>query len=295
VKPNFPVLDINDWASEFYDHTIAELEQLSVKAMPKNPPGNPGLIIWPESPAPFFVADPRLRHWLVAIAQDTNSYLIIGSLGATENPPAGQQPQLLNSALVVDPQGNFMGRYDKIHLVPFGEYVPFQNLLFFASKLTRDVGDFGRGTERRVFDLHGTKTGVFICYESIFPDEVREFAANGSQVFVNISNDGWYGESSAPFQQLDMNRMRAIENHRWILLSTNSGTTASIDPYGRVVKKAPRNIRTAIVVPFAPMIESTFYSRNGDVFAWICVVISLLAVFFRFRIAARTMIEAPTT
>ena len=295
VQPNFPVLDSNDWASEFYDHTIAELEQLSVKAMPKNPPGNPGLIIWPESPAPFFVADPRLRHWLVAIAQDTNSYLIVGSLGATENPPAGQQPQLLNSALVVDPQGNFMGRYDKIHLVPFGEYVPFQNLLFFASKLTRDVGDFGRGTERRVFDLHGTKTGVFICYESIFPDEVREFAANGSQVFVNISNDGWYGESSAPFQHLDMTRMRAIENHRWILLSTNSGTTASIDPYGRVVKKAPRNIRTAIVVPFAPMIESTFYSRYGDVFAWICVVISLLAIFFRFRIAARTMIEAPTT
>ena len=188
-----------------------------------------------------------------------------------------------------------MGRYDKIHLVPFGEYVPFQNLLFFASKLTRDIGDFGRGTERRVFDLHGTKTGAFICYESIFPDEVREFAANGSQVFVNISNDGWYGESSAPFQHLDMTRMRAIENHRWILLSTNSGTTASIDPYGRVVKKAQRNVRTAIVVPFAPMIESTFYSRNGDVFAWICVVISLLAIFFRFRIAAGTMIEAPTT
>ena len=295
MQPNLPVLDSNDWTSEFYDHTIAELAQLSVKAMPKNPPDNPGLIIWPESPAPFFVSDPRLRHWLVAIAQDTNSYLIVGSLGTTENPPAGQQPQLLNSALVVDPQGNFMGRYDKIHLVPFGEYVPFQNLLFFASKLTRDVGDFGRGTERRVFDLHGTKTGVFICYESIFPDEVREFAANGGQVFVNISNDGWYGESSAPFQHLDMTRMRAIENHRWILLSTNSGTTASIDPYGRVVKKAERNIRTAIAVPFAPAIESTFYSRNGDVFAWVCVVISLLAIFFRFRIAARTMIEAPTT
>ena len=294
VQPNIPVLDTNEWSSEFYDHTIAEMAQLSVRTMPKNPPEHPGLIVWPESPAPFFISDPRLRHWLVAIAQDTNSFLIVGSLGAVENVPAGEQPQPLNSALVIDPKGNILGRYDKLHLVPFGEYVPFRSLLFFANKLTREIGDFGRGTDRKVFDLNGTRTGVFICYESVFPDEVREFAANGAQVFVNISNDGWYGETGAPFQHLDMARMRAIENHRWILLSTNSGTTAGIDPYGRLVTKAERNVRTALIAPFAASSESTFYSRNGDVFAWISVVISLVAIFFRFRIAARTMIEAPT-
>ena len=294
VQPNIPVLENDQWTRDYYDHTVAEMAQLSVKAIPKNPPDHPGLIVWPESPAPFFISDPRLQHWLVAIAQDTNSFLIVGSIGWVDGAPAGE-PQPLNSALVIDPKGNILGRYDKMHLVPFGEYVPFKRILFFANKLTREVGEWGRGTDRKVFDLNGTKTGVFICYESIFPDEIREFAMNGAQLFVNISNDGWYGETGAPFQHLDMTRMRAIENHRWILLSTNSGTTTSIDPYGRMVVQAERNVRAALVAPFAAVSESTFYSRNGDVFAWICVVISLVVIFFRFRIAARTMLEAPTT
>src|SRR5205807_3753533 len=295
VQQNIPVLENAEWTSEYYDRTLTELFQISVQAAPRNPSGSPGLMIWPESPAPFYINDPKLRRRLSALAQDTNSELIVGILGQTESHDPANPPQLLNSALVIDPQGKMLGQYDKIHLVPFGEYVPFQNLLFFAKKLTREVGNFARGTERKVFNLNGIKIGVFVCYESVFPDEVRQFANNGAQVLVNISNDGWYGETSAPFQHLEMTRMRAIENHRWILLSTNSGTTASIDPYGRVVKSAERNVRTAIVVPFAPAIESTFYSRNGDIFAWVCVVISLLAIFFRFRISARTMIEAPTT
>ncbi|MGC2695857.1 MAG: apolipoprotein N-acyltransferase [Candidatus Angelobacter sp.] len=290
VQENVPLLDQPEWTPRYFDQTIADLVQLSVKAEPKHPPNNPGLIIWPESPAPFFIADPRLQQWLVALAQDTNSYLVVGSLGETQD--ASGRQQLLNSALVMDPHGAILGRYDKIHLVPFGEYVPFQSLLFFANKLTREVGDFGRGTQRKVFDLNGTRVGVFICYESVFPNEVREFAANGAQVLINISDDLWYGETSAPSQHLQMSRMRAMENHRWVLLATNNGTSASIDPFGRVVKQAPRNVRTALPAPYAPQNESTFYSRNGDIFAWVCVVISCLAVFFRWRIRARTMIEA---
>jgi len=218
--------------------------------------------------------------------------LIVGSSATTEARCADGNQELLNSALVVDPQGNVVGRYDKIHLVPFGEYVPLKNLLFFADKLTREVGCFGRGTERKVFDLNGTKVGIVICYESVFPGEVREFAANGAQVFVNISDDGWYGETSAPYQHLQMTRMRAIENHKWILLTTNNGVTASIDPFGRVVKKMDRNIRGVLIAPLNPETENTLYSQYGDIFAWICVVISLLAVFVRFRFTARTMIEA---
>ncbi|HWS17917.1 MAG TPA: nitrilase-related carbon-nitrogen hydrolase, partial [Candidatus Elarobacter sp.] len=133
---------------------------------------------------------------------------------------------------------------------------------------------------------------IFICYESVFPEEVREFNANGAQVLINISDDLWYGETGAPAQHLQMARMRAVENHRWVLLATNNGTTASIDPFGRVVKQSPRNIRTALVAPFALQNESTFYSRNGDVFAWACVIISLLGVFVRWRYRAHTMIEA---
>ena len=295
VQENAPILN-SVWPEDLYRRTLQDWVQISLQAVPRTPSANPGLIIWPESPAPLVATDPRLRSVLASLAQSSNSYLIVGSSAFTETRDEKGNPQLLNSALVVDPQGNVVGRYDKIHLVPFGEYVPLKHLLFFADKLTREVGDFARGSERKVFDLSGTKLAVVICYESVFPGEVREFAANGAQAFVNISDDGWYGETSAPYQHLQMTRMRAIENHKWILLATNNGVTASIDPFGRVVRKMDRNIRGVLVAPFSPEAENTFYGQYGDIFAWICVVISLLAVFVRFRFTARSMIEArPTT
>lgn len=290
VQENVPVLDPDQWTPQLYDQTIGSLAQLSVPPN-RSAADDLGLIVWPESPAPFFIDDPRLRPWLATIARDTNSYLVIGSIGTAESKVPGSQ-QLLNSALIVGPHGRFLGHYDKIHLVPFGEYVPMQDYLFFAKKLTREVGDFARGTDRKVFDIDGTRVGVFICYESIFPDEVRQFTANGAHVLVNISNDGWYGETGAPFQHLEMARMRAIENHRWVLIATNNGVTASIDPYGRIVKRLPRNVRAAMLAPFSPEIETTFYVRYGDLFAWTCVVISILVLFIRTRIRAHTMIEA---
>ena len=291
VQENAPILN-TVWPEELYIRTLSELAQMSTQAAPKSPPGSPGLVIWPESPASFLVTDARFRDALASIARESNSYLIVGSVAYAESKDAEGHPQILNSALVVDPQGNSMGRYDKIHLVPFGEYVQLKSLLFFAEKLTREVADFARGTERKVFDLNGMKAAVVICYESVFPGEVRQFAANGGQVFVNISDDGWYGETGAPFQHLQMTRMRAIENHRWILLTTNNGVTASIDPLGRVAAKAERNVRTVLVAPFSPQQETTFYTWMGDLFAWICVVISLVVIFVRFRFSARSMIEA---
>ncbi|HWZ45031.1 MAG TPA: apolipoprotein N-acyltransferase [Candidatus Saccharimonadales bacterium] len=289
VQQNVPVLD-SVWSQAYYDRTLFELSQITVQAAHQASLAAPALIIWPESPAPFYTNDDKFLHWLAAMAQDTHAHLIVGSTGVTASASGERLP--LNSALVVDPQGKIVGSYDKIHLVPFGEYVPFKDLLSFAKKLTHEVGEFGRGTERKVFDLNGVRVGAFICYESSFPDEVREFAAGGAEVLVNISNDGWYGDTSAPYQHLDMARMRAIENDRWVLVATNTGITVSIDPYGRVVKRAERNERTALVAPFGTRAETTFYTRNGDLFAWICVVISLVAVFLRIRIPARTMAEA---
>jgi apolipoprotein N-acyltransferase len=294
IQPNIPILDT--WTPDMYARIVADFVQSSEQAGLTNSPGNPGLIVWPEAPIDFRVDDPSFLQVLKTIAQRTNAYLIVGSTAFIDG-PKGRQP--LNSALVVDSQGNVMGRYDKIHLVPFGEYTPLKNLLFFAEKLTHEVGDFASGTERKVFDLNGTKVAAVICYESVFPGEVREFTTpdpkHDAQVLVNISNDGWYGESSAPYQHLQMTRMRAIENHRWILLATNNGITASIDPLGRVVKNAERNISTVLAAPFSAELVTTFYSHYGDIFAWICVVLSLLAIFVRFRFAARTMIEARPT
>ena len=289
VQENVPVLDPAQWTPQFFDHTVGDLAQLSVTTRKQSPSEDQGLIVWPESPAFFYTSDPRLLAWLTTIAQDTKSYMLVGSIGVQDSPQG--MPQPYNSALIVDPQGHVTGRYDKIHLVPFGEFVPFKDLLVFAQKLTREVGELGRGTDRKVFDVNGTRVGVFICYESVFPDEVRQFAGNGAQVLVNISNDGWYGDTSAPYQHLQMARMRAVENHRWMLIDTNSGITSAIDPFGRVVTRAPRNVRTAIRVSYSALIETTFYMRNGDIFAWLCVLISVLAVVVRTRIPSRTMIE----
>ncbi|HEX7958994.1 MAG TPA: apolipoprotein N-acyltransferase, partial [Terriglobales bacterium] len=136
---------------------------------------------------------------------------------------------------------------------------------------------------RTVFELGEHKAGTFICYESIFPDEVREFARNGAELFVNISNDGWFGQSGAPGQHLNMARMRAIENHRWVLRSTNTGISGSIDPFGRVVDRAPRNVRIALRVPFAFTNVTTFYTRFGDWFAFGCAIITITAVIFAWR------------
>ena len=293
VQENVPVLDLVQWTPQYYDQTIGALAVLSVEEQKKQPGRhNPGLIVWPESPAPFIISDPRLQYWLVEIARDTKSYMIVGATGVAPASNGSDEPNIYNSAQVMDPQGSVAGRYDKIHLVPYGEFVPFKDVLFFAKKLTREVGNFTPGTERKVFDLDGSRASVVICYESIFPNEVRQFTLNGAQVLINISNDGWYGETGAAFQHLQMARMRAIENHRWLLIDTNSGITAAVDPYGRIVARAERNVRTALVAPYSPVSEITVYARYGDVFAWICVVISILAVFLRWRIRAPTMIEA---
>ena len=166
--------------------------------------------------------------------------------------------------------------------MPFGEYLPFPQLFAFAGGLTKEVGEFQRGVSRTPLDAGGQKLGMFICYESIFPDEVREGPLQGAQVLVNISNDGWYGDSGAWKQHLQQTQMRAIENDRWLLSATNTGMTASIDPYGRIVASTPRKIRTALLAPYALISGTTYYTRHGDWFAYLCAIISIVVVIARF-------------
>jgi len=167
-------------------------------------------------------------------------------------------------------------------MVPFGEHLPFPSLFSFAGGLTKEVGEFERGASRVPLDAGGERVGVFICYESVFPDEVRQFAGNGAQVFVNISNDGWYGDSGAYAQHLNQTRMRAIENHRWLLSAADTGVTASIDPWGRIVARIPRKERKALVAPYALTSVTTFYTQWGDWFAYACAIICLGALLARF-------------
>ena len=158
------------------------------------------------------------------MARQAETWVVAGSIGIT---PAmhsgGQESQIFNSAALVNPQGEWVGRYDKVHLVPFGEYLPFPRLFAFAGGLTKEVGEFQRGTSRAPLDAGGERLGMFICYESIFPDEVRQVPLQGAQVLVNISNDGWYGDSGAWKQHLQQTQMRAIENERWLLVGDEYG------------------------------------------------------------------------
>ena len=300
VQPNLDVGGANNWMGPVWDQHIAQFARLAnetcksyIAGIPQTgapvmtpdcliSPPHPDLVAWPESPAPFIEGDPRLARALAAIAHAEQAPLVVGGIGVDYDTQA-QQWNDYNSALIIGADGQRVGRYDKIHLVPFGEYVPFRNLLFFARKLTGRVGEFTRGGMREVFRLNGRRYGVFICYEAVFADEVRQFARLGAQVLVNISDDGWYGDTSAPWQHLNMARMRAIENRRWILRDTNTGVTAVIDPEGRVRQSIPRHAMDALPAKFGYRDDITFYTEHGDVFAWVCVLLSLGVVFWSAR------------
>ncbi len=296
IQPNLDVgADIN-WPGDEWNRHMAQFAKLAdedcnsyIAGIPQTgaptvvpecpiPPARPDLVVWPEAPAPFEEPDPRFEKALHEIARQVRAPLAVGGIGMDYSDEA-QAWHDYNSALVIGADGERVGRYDKIHLVPFGEYVPFDKFLFFARKLTGRVSRFDRGDMRKVFLLPGSdgkghRYGIFICYEAVFADEVREFAELGAQVLVNISDDGWYGDTSAPWQHLNMARMRAIENRRWLLRDTNTGVTAVIDPYGRVRQSIPRHQADALPAQFGFRDDMTFYTAHGDVFAWACAVVA---------------------
>jgi apolipoprotein N-acyltransferase len=293
VQENIPV-DAT-WTRDMFERTLRELTDISVKdatssssRVPDSKRGNVDLIVWPESPAPFFTSDPLFREPVSRMAREARTWVVTGGIGST---PAMQSSRSLsevfNSAALISPSGEWTARYDKVHLVPFGEYLPFPRLFAFAGGLTKEVGEFEAGRSRAPLDAGGTHLGVFICYESVFPDEVRQFADQGAQVLVNLSNDGWYGDSGAYAQHLNQTRMRAIENSRWILSATDTGVTASIDPYGRTVARLPRKERGALVAPYALTSVTNFYTRHGDWFAWLCAIISAGALLTRFAFSKK--------
>jgi apolipoprotein N-acyltransferase len=251
------------------------------------------LIVWPESPAPFDETDPRFQKALAGIAHTVQAPLVVGNIGWDFDQQAGLW-HYFNSALIVGADGAKVGRYDKVHLVPFGEYIPFQNLLKFAHKLTGRVSTFSRGDGAKVFRLNGHRYGVFICYESVFAEEVRQFSRLGAEVLVNISDDGWYGDTSAPWQHLNMVRMRAIENRRWILRDTNNGVTAVIDPEGRVRQSIARHQLGALPAQFGFRDDITFYTAHGDVFGWVCAVVAVALIVMSVERASRKQLNELT-
>ena len=280
VQPNVPIQ--RQWTYEEYEKLLDELTSISRPPQMGSDPGVAPLIVWPESPAPFATDDRLFSETTAELAKSRHSWLLVGATAVQPAATPGEAAQDYNSALLIPPNGGAGQRYDKVHLVPWGEYIPFAWAFGFAKALTHEVGAYtSSGGERLPLDAGGHRYGVFICYESVFPHEVRQFVQHGAEVLVNISNDGWFGNSGAAWQGLNMARMRAVENHRWMLRGTNTGITASIDPMGRSVATIPRNRRLAMDAPYDLLNDTTFYARYGDWFPAVCAIISVTGLLWR--------------
>lgn len=299
VQPNFP--EAMEYPADWFKthaRDLEEIEQLSLA--PSN--HSTDLLVWPEAPAPFSFQDPQFaRHasQLAILVQHPFLAGVIEWKPALESSAGAHAPLApYNSAILLDPQGQKVFGYDKIHLVPFGEYEPFPLIHHVVASVSSEVGGFLKGSKYSVARLSdGYTFGTFICYEAIYPGEIRHFAANGADLFINISNDGWFGRSAAPEQHLRMARVRAVENRRWLLRVTNNGITVSVDPYGRIFRPLPPDIRAAVDLPYDFRTDETFFTRFGDWFAWLCLLVSviLLASTFRKGNTAREELLMPVT
>lgn len=267
VQPNLD--DDAVWTPELFDATRRRMQFLSVSVAGRD--RSTAIIVWPEVPAPFYESDPDFTGLLSSVAKQSSAAVLAGVVARNS---AGAP---LNSALLTGEDGNRIGRYDKVNLVPFGEFVPWPFTLIIR-KISTEAGDFAPGAGIVVSRLDGHSIGTFICYESVFPGYIRGFAASGAQVLFNISNDSWFGKSAARYQHLLIVRMRAAENSRWIVRATNDGITGVIDPAGRVRLTLPEYQEASARMPFGYVAAQTFYTRHGDWFVLLCAIAGLAAV-----------------
>ena len=269
VQPR--ISETEEWTPASIDAMKRRQVMLSLRGALSQPEQPPSIIVWPEVPAPlYYFEDDVLRGYVDGLARAAKAYVLLGIVAHT----ADGAP--LNSAALVGPWGGPVSRYDKVNLVPFGEFVPWP--LGFANKISTEVGDFTAGERVVVSPVGSHKMGTFICYESVFPDFVRRFAAGGAEVLFNISNDGWFGQSAARRQHLSMVRMRAAENRRWILRATNDGITATIDSAGRLRGTVASNIEATSYTGFTYLEAKTIYTRFGDWFPLVCAIVALAAL-----------------
>lgn len=261
------------WEPEYQDETIRIYKELSKKAAVSSP----RLIIWPETALPFYFRyDVARTNDLIAFQRHLNSSLLFGTV-LVQRPQSAVAPALLtNSAVLLDNSGNISFTYDKIHLVPFGEYVPLRSILFFIDKLVAGIGDYVPGHKVMKAETAFGRFGTFICYEIAFPGLVRKFYSKGGDFIVTITNDAWFGRTAGPYQHFSMAVFRAIENRKPVLRAANTGISGYIDSSGRIISKTPLFERRIETVEMMTDKTRTFYSRYGDIFSYICIIIALL-------------------
>ncbi len=281
------------WDSDYQEVTLARYEQLTRQITEQTV----DLVIWPEAAVPFFFqSDVTYRGRLLDLAQDTNTPILFGSPAFRAD---GTELTLFNRAYLLSPDTTVLGQYDKMILTPFGEYIPFQgSLLFFLDKFVEGIGDFAPGTTPTVFSLplksqpalHADDEagsvdsfetfGVLICYEGVFPDLARRFVHNGARLLINVTNDAWFGETSAPYQHLAMEAMRAVENRVPLVRSANTGISAIVNIDGQIQAQTALLDTTFIADQLAWPHVISFYTRYGDWFVTLCVVGTLVMLSY---------------
>lgn len=266
------------WDPAFQQETLRRYRELSVQAAAENPA--PDVLVWPETATPFFYGvDEKLTRQVNDILAEVGRPVILGSPAITRIQGV---PKLQNRAYLATPDGTITGSYAKQHLVPFGEYVPLQKMLFFINRLVQAAGDFVPGTSSSPIVLGDRAFGMLICYEGVFPELARETALQGTDALVNITNDAWYGRTSAPFQLLQMSGWRAVECRLPLLRAANTGISTVFDAAGRSCGTVPLFETGQLTCPVRSFRQVTPYVRYGDWFAWTCAAVALAALAFAF-------------
>lgn len=262
------------WDPQYQKETLKIYRSLSSAAIPY--PGRGGLLVWPETAAPFYFQRPDLlQEEVIDIGRSSGVALLFGSPSYEDN---GGRMDYMNSAYLLRPDGTVGGRYDKVHLVPYGEYVPLRKLFPFIGKIVAGVGDFRPGKGFHPLTADGFRLGVLICYEGIFPEGGRDYKREKADLLVNITNDAWFGRTSAPYQHLSMTVFRAVENRLYLVRAANTGISAIIDPLGTILARTGIFERTVLKGEVKMIDEKTFYAAYGDVFVYLCGL-ALLILF----------------
>jgi apolipoprotein N-acyltransferase len=265
------------WSPGFADQILRRYLTLSREAAA----AGARLIVWPESATPFFFEeDPVGGSAVRDLARDVSAYLLFGS----DQLERGSPVRYYNAAFLVGPDGRTIGVYRKQHLVPFGEYVPLKRLLFFVAPLVDAVADFSAGTETGLMPVDGRPLSTAICYEVIFGNSIRRAVREGSQLLTTVTNDAWYGRTSAPWQHFDQAAIRAVEQGRYLVRAANTGVSGVVDPYGRVTARKGL-FETGVLIQDVSLLEGrTLYCTIGDSFAWASAALCLLVLVRSWRL-----------
>ncbi len=262
------------WDPSYQQAVLNSYKDLSFSAAREMPE----LIVWPETSAPFFFGtDKELTAGMVSFQRQLNSYLLFGSVLAKDRKgtPKSSATRYTNSALLLDKNGTITYIYDKIHLVPFGEFMPLRRLLSFVD-LTGEIGDFVPGESYTKAVTPFGSFGTLICYEIIFPGQVRKFYTNGGDFIVTITNDAWFGKTPGPYQHFSMAVFRAIENRKPVIRSANTGISGFIDSCGRILARTDLFTRTYLVSSVKTDRTLSPYTKYGDIFSYLNIIGTLL-------------------